>query len=163
MTRTWLISKLYIKIHRLISAPRPQKRVGLNEHRLLYWVSVNKRQPESVCSHLWKEEWVVVYVGQRLNKVWIYDTAFILKDSNRAVATFSAVNTDFFPFGWGKEKEKKDVCGQRHTREAQKHVPPLSYIPQWDLTCHILSQLLESCPKKGVQSWRETFVKSENG
>lgn len=89
-----------------------------------------------------------MYMGQRLHKVCICDTAFILDDSNRAVATFSEINSRVISFHLAGEKP--DICGQRHTREAQKHVPPLSYIPQRDLTCHSLSQLLESCPKKGI-------------
>lgn len=35
-------------------------------------------------------------------------------------------------------------CVYRNTWDKSTHAPPLSYIPLWDLACHILSQLLEA-------------------
>lgn len=67
------------------------------------------------------------------------DVDFILEYSNRAVASFGEVNTS---------PRFLSICVENKThivdRSTNTHTQPLSYIPQWDLACHILSQLLEA-------------------
>lgn len=129
----WIKSDLCLHIQDLLS-----------EQRLLYWIWACTLASVSVCTHL--SERVIVYMGQRLNKSGkCLNIGYILEHSNRAVVCFGGVNTAFFlVFCVEKKKTLTFSCRNTHKPHENTHALPLSYIPQWDLACHILSQLLEA-------------------